>query len=86
MLGKYRFQKKNADFNIGRMQEEIEDNLASNEDLDTKQLKVTDVITIEPTMNDLSDGEKKVYYDGTDTWKYERYGSQLFKTQITKVT
>lgn len=85
-MGKYRFQKQNKDFEIQRIQTEIEDNFASNEALNEKQKVVKDVSTKEPTLEDLSDGEKKIYDDGTDQWKYERYGSQLFKTQITKVT
>jgi len=82
---KYKFRKKLKDPDIEQLVREIEDNLADQKDVDDKQKKVTGVGASIPNLTELKDGEKKIYYDGTNRWKYERYGGELFKTQMTKV-
>jgi len=81
----YKFSDLHKDQSIQKIQLEIQDNMATQTDLSGKADKTISIVTVLPKLTDLSDGDKKVYYDGTNYWKYERIGSQLFKTQITRV-
>jgi len=80
----YKFNKTHQDKDIADIQRQTEDNFATKDDIDDKQKKVKDVTPSIPKLTDLVDGEKKIYDDGTNQWKYERYGARLFKTQITE--
>ena len=81
----YKFRKKAKDLDLQETVREIEDNFATRVDVNDKQAKVKSVNLAVPKLTELKDGEKKIYYDGTNRWKYERYGGELFRTQMTKV-
>jgi hypothetical protein len=84
-LSKYKFKKPHEDTDIQEIQREVEDNFAIKDEVDEKETKVENVVTSEPKNNELSDGEKKIYYDGSDYWYYRKTGSKLLKIQMTLV-
>ena len=83
---KYKFRKKLKDPDIEQLVREIEDNLATQGDVDDKYKKVKDIDTALPTLTNMEDGETKVYYDGSNYNRYYRVGAKLFKTgNLTEV-
>lgn len=80
-----KFSKLHDDSEIRQYQQEIQDNLADKSEINSKKTKLIDIQKTEPKLTDMSDGDQKSYYDGTNYWKYERIGAKLFKTQLTEV-
>lgn len=82
---KFRFQEKTGDQKIDQRLREIEDNFANTSDLDDKDDKVTNIVHSQPLAKDLKDGQKRLYFDGTNYYRYYKIGGKLFRTQLTEV-
>ena len=80
------FSELHKDESIRRMQQEIQDNAAGIDDLDTKTDKAKTLQKLEPKLIDLNDGDIKAYDDATNQYIYMRIGARLFKIQLTEVT
>lgn len=86
-MNKYRFQERSSDEKINRMQQEIEDKLATQEAVEERYKKVTTINTSPPKPKDLKDGETVLYFDGTNYYRYYKAGGKLLKTPgLTEVT
>ena len=81
----YKFKKIHSDPEVSDIQREAEDNFATQNDLSDKENKIKDIQINAPELTDLSDGDKRVYFDGTNYWEYRRHGSKLLKVQLTLV-
>jgi len=80
-----KFKKPHADRDIQEIQREIQDKLADKKDIETKEDKVVEVTRNAPSLTSLKNGDKRVYYDGTNYYRYYKIGTRLFKTQLTEV-
>lgn len=80
-MAKYRIRT----LEVEKIKKEIEDNFASYETVQTKALKVTDIIISEPKLKDMKNGDNLIYDDGTNQWEYLKRGGKLFKKQLTGV-
>ena len=85
MSNNYRYSKLHRDREIANIQIESQDNFATKLSLSEKYDKVVNIVTTEPKLADLANGETKVYNDGTNVWRYYRVGNRLFKMQLTEV-
>ena len=80
MSDRYRFSIRHKDSDINKIQKEIEDNFAPISVVNNKEDKVTSYTTIEPDAKKMSNGEKKLYYDGTNLYFYVKVNGKLFKS------
>jgi|PlaIllAssembly_1097288.scaffolds.fasta_scaffold168517_3 hypothetical protein len=81
----YKYSSLHKDKDIRNIQRETQDNFMSKSDGLEKADKVSSLITLAPVLTDLTDGQEKVYDDGTNVWIYKRVSSRLFKVQLTEV-
>lgn len=84
-MNKYRFLEKPDNEQHQKILQEIEDNLATQNDVAEKADVVKDFVTQEPVLREMADGEAREYNDGTNYWTYKRIGAKLFKNQWTEV-
>lgn len=84
-MKRYKFKKSHIDSDMQEIQREIEDNLATQNDVNDKYNKVKEIKKSAPKANDLSDGDTRVYDDGTNVYRYYKVGSRLFRQTLTEV-
>lgn len=85
-MAKYKFGELTKDENINKLFREIQDNFADVKELNEKETKVTKYTTVKPKNSDLQDGEKIVYFDGTNYYRYYKVQGKLFVgAQLTEV-
>ena len=81
-----KFRTKPTDRALSEIVRQIEDQVASREDVAVKDNSVKVIQTAEPTNKEMKDGERRIYDDGTNQWYYRKVGGRLFKIQCTEVT
>lgn len=84
-MSKYRFNKKTGNAVVDDLFRQIEDNLATLDDVDSRLIKTTALLTSAPKANSMGDGDEKMYDDGSNVYLYRRAGGRLFKVQMTEV-
>ena len=52
--------------------------------VDAVNHQAVNIITTEPTISTLRQGESVLYYDGTDLWTYTNRQNNLYKLQWTQ--
>jgi len=80
-----RFSFKHDDLKIQDIQREVEDNLVGKDEVKDLQAKVKTIEKKEPAIKSLSEGEQKVYDDGTNQFLYLKAGGRMFKVQLTEI-
>jgi len=82
---KFKFQELTKDEKLNDLFRQTQDNFANISDLDDKDDKVTDIVHSRPLAKDLKDGQKRLYFDGTNYYRYYKIGGKLFRAQLTEV-
>jgi hypothetical protein len=83
-MSKYRFNTKMKDADLNNVLRQIEDNLATQTEVNNKMHKTIAIVTAPPILADMQDGDEKIYNDGSNVYLYRRTGGRLFKLQMTE--
>ncbi len=81
----YKFTRKPVNPELYQILTEAEDNFASKEDISGLQIKTLDLVKQEPKPTELSNGDERVYDDGSNVYLYRKVGSRLFKIQMVEI-
>lgn len=50
-----------------------------------ENIQNSNVLTSEPTLEEIGEGQFRMYYDGSQLWQYTRHNGVLYKKQWTQV-
>lgn len=85
MKTKFKLAQHTNDEILNNILRQIEDNMATRDDVQTRAVKTVQLQKSAPNVKSLSDGDEVAYDDGTNVFLYRRIGGKLFKVQLTQV-
>ena len=81
----YKWRKAHKDSDIADIQRQIADSFATRDQVNDKYVKVATIENSQPKASELKDGETKLYYDGTNHYRYYKAGGKLLRQTLTEV-
>lgn len=80
---KYKFSRIPSNSEVAALIREIQDNYISREEFESKDDKILQTVKVEPGVNELADGDKVMYDNGTSVTRIYKVSGQVYKNTFS---